>query len=214
IEEEQPENGHAILISYDFWQSRFGGSTSVLGRTLTLNEVSYTIIGVLRPDYRHPEPLFDQKAELWRPLTLKEMGDSVRHYLRVIGRLNPGVTLEQAQSEMTTIAERLEETYPATNKGWGANVVALHRQVTGNISAALLILQGAVGFVLLIACGNVANLLLAQAAARRKEMAIRSALGAGPSRLITQSLTESLLLAVMGGAFGLLLAFLAVHYLV
>ena len=212
-EEEHPDKDHVLIISHDFWQSRLGGSLDVIGKTLTLDETSYTIIGVLRPDYRHPEPFFDQKALMWRPLNLAERNLSLR-YLRIIGRLKPGVTRDEAQAEMSTIAQQLQIANPASNADWDVKVVALNKQIVGDFSFALFVLQAAVAFVLLIACANVANLLLARVTARKREIAIRSALGASRTRLILQLLTESTLLAGLGGALGLLLAFLGVKYLV
>jgi putative ABC transport system permease protein len=212
-EEEYRDKNRVVIISYDFWQTRLGGKLDIIGETLTLDEASYIIIGVLRPDYRHPEPFFAQRALLWRPLNLAERDLSLR-YLRVIGRLKPGFTRDRTQAEMSTIAQQLQKSNPASNTGWDVNVVALNKQIIGDFSFALFVLQAAVAFVLLIACANVANLLLARGATRKREIAIRSALGASRTRLVLQLLTENTLLAGLGGVMGLVLAFVGVKYLV
>ena len=212
-EEGQPDKGRVVVVSYNFWQSRLGGRPDVIGQTLTINENPYIMIGVLRPDYRHPEPKWDQTAELWRPLALREGAERGSRYLRAIGRLRQGATRQQAQAEMTAIASRLEQAWPATNTNVGVSIVPLHKQYTGNVRLALLVLQGAVAFVLMIACVNIANLLLARLAVREKEIAVRSALGAGKARLIRLLLTESMMLAITGGVVGLMLAYQGVNLL-
>ena len=199
-----------VLISYDLWQRRFGGDASVVGRKVTLNDEPTEIIGILPPNVGW----FVQKGsrsrkapEIWRawqigPETLARQG----RYARAVARMKPGVTLGQAQSEMDVIATRLEQQYPESNTHWGVTVVPLRTQFTGEIRKPLLIMLGAVGFVLLIACANVANLLLGRAASRRKEIALRAGLGASRWRVARQLLTESLLLSCIGGGLGLLLA--------
>ncbi len=212
-EEEQSNSNHVIIVSYSFWQGRLGGRPDIIGQKLTLNEIPHTIVGVLRPDYRHPEPTWKQTAEIWQPLTLKEGSGRGARYMRAIGRLKQGVTIEQAQAEMTMIASQLAQAYPRYNSYRGVNLVELHKQYTGDFNLAMLVLQGAVGFVLLTACANIANLLLARNIAREKEIAIRLALGASTIRLIRLLLVESLFLAGLGGLIGLLLAFQWVNLL-
>ncbi|HEV2854529.1 MAG TPA: ABC transporter permease [Thermoanaerobaculia bacterium] len=206
------------VISDGLWRRRFGGSPSAVGRVISLNGRNVTIIGVMPPGFKWFIPensLTGKPAELWRPLTLtEEMRQRHGRFMSAAARLAPGVSLAQARAEMDTIAARLEKQYVDFNTGWGATVVPLREQLAGEIKPALLVLLGAVGFVLLIACVNVANLLLARATGRHKEIAIRSAIGAGRRRIVRQLLTESLLLALLGGALGLLLSRWCVQALV
>ena len=198
---------HVVLLSYSLWQRRFGSDRSVIGRALTLNGESYTVIGIM-PRFVQLPGFANRNDQVWVPIAFppEEAAQRGNHFLEVIARMKPGITLKQAQAEMDTIAARLAQQYPDYNTRTGAVVVPLHEQVVGDIKPALLILLGAVGFVLLIACANVANLLLARAAVRQKEIALRLALGASRSRLTRQFLTESVLLAVFGAGLGLLLA--------
>jgi len=214
-EEESDGQNRVVVISHSFWQNRLGSKADVIGKELTLDQSSYTIIGVLRPGFRHLHLIFDQQPVIFRPFHVERVASQrAERYLSAFGRLKTGVDLGQAQAEMTAIARQLEETYPGTNRDSSVNLVALHREVTGSISLILLILQGTVAFVLLIACVNVANLLLSRVAAREREMAVRTALGAGRWKIIRLLLTESALLALIGGVLGLVLARWGVDLLV
>ena len=199
----QPGNERVVVISHGLWQRRFGGDRNLVGQKLTLNGQPYTVVGVMPPEFQFPAD-----REVWAPRVLRESDRQIRGatYWNVIARLKPDVTLNQAQEEMNAIAGRLAGEYPDTNGGMGATIVSLPEQLTGHVRSALWILLGAVGFVLLIACGNVANLLLVRGAERNREFAIRSALGAARVRLIRQLLTESVLLALLGGIGGVVLA--------
>jgi predicted permease len=214
------DGGRSVaVISHGLWQRRFGGSPEVIGKTLILDGGGATVVGVMPPDFKwfvKENSLSGKPAEVWVPLALPDQLRAGRRgrYLSAVARLKPGVTFEQAQGEMETVASRLEAQYPEIDKGWGATVVPLRDQLAGEIKPALLVILGAVGFVLLISCVNVANLLMARAAGRRKEMSLRAALGAGRLRIVRQLLTESMLLAVAGGALGLLLAYWGVGALV
>jgi putative ABC transport system permease protein len=201
--EETPGNDGVIVLSYGLWQRRFGGASDVVGKTMTLNGRAFQIIGVMPAGLDVPE-----KTELWKPLAPDANTRSARNafWLPVIGRLKPGISVEQAQTEMNGIGTRIEQTYPE-QKGFGVYVVSLHRQIVGDIERPLTVLLGAVGFVLLIACANLGNLMLGRSAARRKELAIRTALGAGRWRLVRQMVTETCVLAFAGSLLGLLLAY-------
>ncbi len=202
-EDDRPESAPVVIIGHSLWQRRYGGDEGLVNQTISLNGQPHTVIGIMPPDFSFPD-----RNEMWVPIAFSQEEASLRggHYLLVVARLKPGISLARARTEMSEIASRLEQQYPQTNTALGAKVVPLHEEMVGDIRPALLILLGAVAFVLLIACANVANLLLARAASRQKETAIRSALGANRSRLVRQFLTESMLLSIMGGAIGLLLA--------
>ncbi|MEN3333460.1 MAG: hypothetical protein V7641_2825 [Blastocatellia bacterium] len=203
-EDDQDGKDNVIVLSHAFWQRRFGASQEIIGQIVLLNGRSHTVVGVMPPGFNFP----DDKVDIYRPMAMSAQQAQNRQgkWLSVIGRLKTGVSIEQAAAEMNAIARQLEQQYPDANAGWGVQLVPLHEEIVGKISGLLLILLGTVGFVLLIACANIANLLLARASSRRKEIVVRAALGASRRRLISQFLTESLLLALMGGLLGLLLA--------
>jgi putative ABC transport system permease protein len=203
-EEDQPGRNGVALLSHGLWQRRFGGDPAILGKNAIVDGNSLTIVGIMPRDFR----LLDTPSELWIPYRLdaKELSQRGFRTLRVIGHLKSGVSQEQAAAEMRSIAGRIEQQNADTNAGYSTKIVPLRDQLVGDIGPTLWTLLGAVVFVLLIACANVANLLLARAGTREKEIALRTALGANPSRLVRQLLTESVLLGLAGGLVGLALA--------
>jgi putative ABC transport system permease protein len=203
-EEDAVGKNHVVVLSYAFWQRVFGGARDVVGRSIQLNGEPYTVVGVA------PTGGLTSKVDLWTPMAFKpdEMVNEARgaHYINVFGRLKPGVTAAQAKAELDVLATQLAQQYPDSNKGWGILMMPMQDYMVRDVKPVLWTLLGAVGCVLLIACANIANLLLARATARHREISIRAALGAGRGRLIRQLLTESVLLAICGGVAGILLA--------
>ncbi len=209
--EDQSGRDNVVVLSYGFWQTRFGGDPTIVGKQITLNNQPRTVIGVMGPKFSRPD-----FAKIWVPLAWTAQERAVRgeHHYMVVARLKPGVTVEQSQSEMSSISSQLSQQYPDDDKDWGAVVVPLREELVGDVRPSLLILLGAVAFVLLIACANVANLVLAKTLARRKEIAIRTALGASRRRVLQQVLSETLLLSLAGGALGLAVAHFGVTLIV
>ena len=210
-EEDSPGRDHEVILSYNLWRSRFGADRNVVGKNIALNEQAFTVVGVMGPNFEFPistDP--DARPQMWKPLgwTDQERGVRDNHNYAVLARLKSGATLQQSRAELDSISNQLAQQYPSDNKGWGATPVPLREDLVGDVRPALLILLGAVTLVLLTACANVANLLLAKTLSRRKEIAIRAAMGASRYRLLQQALSETVLLALAGGALGLIFA----HY--
>lgn len=202
-DDDRPGQGHVVLLGYALWRERYGADASAVGQKIVLDGAPYTILGVMPRTFQFPS-----WAQLWTPLAWTSEKRAVRgnHNYLVVGRLKPGVDIRSAQAELSAISTRLERLYPEDDKGWGAKILPLREQLVGDVRPALLVLLGAVGFVLLIACANVANLVLGKILARKKEIAIRSALGATRGAIVRLVLAETLLLSVAGGALGLFLA--------
>jgi putative ABC transport system permease protein len=208
-DEDRPGHNQVAMLSYSLWQRRFAGDENIVGQNVVLDGVSHIVVGVMPADFQFP----DTETQIWKPMAFDadDLSENNRgsHYLSLIARAKSGVSLEQMKSDVTAIAAQIQKEHPdhyEANSGWGASVVSLHEETVGNVRFALLMLLGVVGFVLLIACANVANLLLARAAPRQHEIAIRTALGAGRWQIVRQPLVESVLLSLAGGAGGILLA--------
>ena len=202
-DDDRPGQGHVVVLGNALWRDRYGADPAVIGQKIVLDGEPYTILGIMPPKFKYPS-----WAQLWTPLAWTDEKRAVRgnHNYQVIGRLKPGVDIRAAQAEINAISTRLEQLYPEDDKGWGAKILTLREQTIGDVRLALLVLLGAVGFVLLIACANVANLVLGKILARKKEIAIRSALGATRFAILRQVLAETVLLSLAGGALGLFLA--------
>ena len=201
-EEDRAGGPPVVVISRALWERRFGGDPNAVGKTMSISGTTATVVGIMPAQFQFLDPA----AELWAPLAQNQFASSARQVrlLSVVGRLNDGVQAAEANAELENIARRFESAYPDSNSGVGLRLVPLHAQVTGKVRPALLLLFGAVGLVLLIACANIINLMLVRGAARRREIAVRAALGAGRLRLLRQLLTESITLSVLGGVAGIL----------
>jgi putative ABC transport system permease protein len=216
-DEDTPGRDHEVILSYSLWRGHFGGDSEIVGKNVEFNGEPFTVVGVMGPDFDFP--IFtglNERIQIWKPIAWSDRERAVRdsHNYLVVARLKDGFSLQQAQAELDAISSRLAQQHPKDDKGWGAIEVPLREDLVGKIRPSLLILLGAVAFVLLIACANVANLLLARTLSRRREIAIRAALGAGRGRLLQQALSETLLLAFGGGVVGLVFAHLGIEMIV
>ncbi|HEX4565725.1 MAG TPA: ABC transporter permease, partial [Vicinamibacterales bacterium] len=203
-DEDVASPSRVVLLGHSLWVDRFGSNPAIVGQTIRLNDEPYMVVGVMPRGFHFPDP----DDQLWVPLgmTAAQRANHGSHFLRVLGRLKPGASVAQAQADLETIAARLTKEFPQSNTGVGATVIPLRDYVVGDVRLPLIVLLGVVGFILLMACANIGNLLLARASAREREFAVRAAVGASRSRLFRQTLAESILLSAIGGAAGLALA--------
>jgi putative ABC transport system permease protein len=216
-EEDQPGHDKVVVLSESFWRNQFGADPNIVGQDIDLDGAAYRVIGVMRARFQFPISSDPADAvKLWAPLAMTDRERAVRaeHHYAVIGRLRRDVTVQQSQAELDTISQRLEQQYPADDRGWGAVVKPLREELVGDVRTPLLVLLGAVALVLLIACANAANLVLARTISRQKEIAVRSALGASRSRVVRQVICETVVLSLAGGVLGLLIARFGVNLIV